>query len=466
MVKSIAQNTGLRQGILGAAGLLILLLPVFQAAPVGAALPASVQDEPLPTLAPMLERTMAAVVNVSTVTRIEVADHPLLRDPFFRHFFEVPRQQRRESNSLGSGVIVDAEQGIALTNHHVIAKADSIRVTLQDGRTVDAALMGADPETDIAVLGLPIGEIPRGILRAIPMADSDVLRVGDFVVAIGNPFGLKQTVTSGIVSGLGRSGLGIEGYESFIQTDASINPGNSGGPLVNLRGELVGINTAILAPGGGNIGIGFAIPSNMAKAVMEQILRHGRVRRGEFGVSVQDLTPELATALGVEGRTGAVVTTVEPDSAAAAAGLREGDLILSLDGRPVAGAADIHTRFGVLSVGARVTLEVLRAGRPLTLSGEIADPYRDFVPGERLSPSLRGALLGADERRGDAVRVGTVTPETPAWESGLREGDRILSVNGERIGGLQDLARGLRQRGGLYRLQIQRGDQLIILSRR
>ena len=276
------------------------------------------EGEPLPTLAPMLERIMAAVVNVSTVTRIAVADHPLLRDPFFRHFFEVPKQERRESNSLGSGVIVDAERGIVLTNHHVIAKADSIRVTLQDGRTLEAELLGADPETDVAVLRLPTRGLPAAALRAIPLADSDGLRVGDFVVAIGNPFGLKQTVTSGIVSGLGRSGLGIEGYESFIQTDASINPGNSGGPLVNLRGELVGINTAILAPGGGNIGIGFAIPSNMARAIMEQILLHGQVRRGQFGVAVQDLTPELAAALGVEGRFGALVTAVEPDSAAAA----------------------------------------------------------------------------------------------------------------------------------------------------
>jgi Do/DeqQ family serine protease len=414
----------------------------------------------------MLEGTMAAVVNVSTVTRIEVADHPLLRDPFFRHFFEIPRQERRESNSLGSGVIVDAQRGLALTNHHVIAKAESIRVTLHDGRTLDAELVGADPETDIAVLRLLTRGLPAGALRAIPLADSDALRVGDFVVAIGNPFGLKQTVTSGIVSGLGRSGLGIEGYESFIQTDASINPGNSGGPLVNLRGELVGINTAILAPGGGNIGIGFAIPSNMARAVMEQILRHGKLRRGQFGFSVQDLTPELAAALGVEGQNGAVITAVEPNSAAAEAGLREGDLVLRLDGRPVGGAADIRTRFGLLPVGAKVTLDVLRSGRPLTLKGEIADPYRGFVPGERLAAGLQGALLGEGTEDNQGLRVGTVTAESPAWEAGLREGDRVLSVNGEPVRGLKDLARGLRKGGGLYSLHIQRGDRLVVLSRR
>ncbi|MGE5155008.1 MAG: Do family serine endopeptidase [Bdellovibrio bacteriovorus] len=445
---------------------LVALLLCFLLAPARAALPASAEGQPLPTLAPMLERVMGAVVNVSTVTRIETADHPLLRDPFFRHFFELPRQERRESNSLGSGVIVDAEQGIALTNHHVIAKAESIRVTLQDGRTLDADLLGADPETDVAVLRLPTRGLPAGTLRNLPMADSDALRVGDFVVAIGNPFGLKQTVTSGIVSGLGRSGLGIEGYESFIQTDASINPGNSGGPLVNLRGELVGINTAILAPGGGNIGIGFAIPTNMARAVMEQVLRHGRIRRGEFGVSVQELTPELAAALGIEGRSGALVTAVEPGSAAAESGLREGDLVVALDGRPIGGAADIRTRFGLLPVGAKVTLEVLRDGRTLTLKGEIADPYRGFVPGEQVAASLAGALLGEVRDGTPAVQVGTVNQDSPARTSGLQEGDRILSVNGERVQGLTDLARLARRAGRIQSLSIQRGDRLIVLSRR
>jgi serine protease DegQ len=446
--------------------LLAALLVLSAPGASDAALPAAEDGRPLPTLAPMLERTMAAVVNISTVTRIEVADHPLLRDPFFRHFFEAPRKERRESNSLGSGVVVDAERGIALTNHHVIAKADSIRVTLHDGRTLEAELLGADPETDVAVLRLPIRGLPAGALRAVPMADSDALRVGDFVVAIGNPFGLKQTVTSGIVSGLGRSGLGIEGYESFIQTDASINPGNSGGPLVNLRGELVGINTAILAPGGGNIGIGFAIPSNMARAVMEQVLRHGKVRRGQFGIAVQELTPELAAALGVDGRSGALVTAVEPGSAAAESGLREGDLVVALDGRPIGGAADIRTRFGLLPVGAKVTLDILRDGRPLTLKGQIADPYRGFVPGEQLAASLAGALLGEGRDRVSAVQVGTVTRDSTAWASGLREGDRILSVNGERVQGLRDLARMVGRSGGIYSLGIQRGDRLMVLSRR
>ncbi len=432
-----------------------------------AALPPAVDGQPLPTLAPMLERTMPAVVNVSTVTRIEAADHPLLRDPFFRRFFDVPKREQRESSSLGSGIIVDAERGIVLTNDHVIAKADAIRVTLHDGQTLEAELLGADPETDVAVLQLPTdGALRDTPLRAVPLADSDGLRVGDFVVAIGNPFGLKQTVTSGIVSGLGRSGLGIEGYESFIQTDASINPGNSGGPLVNLNGELVGINTAILAPGGGNIGIGFAIPINMARAIMDQILTYGAVRRGQFGVAVQDLTPDLATALGIERRLGAVVTNVEPDSAAAESGLREGDVILALDGRPITGASDIRNRFGLLPVGARVTLDVRRAGRPLALQGQIADPYRDFMPGEQLSSGLKGALFGEGEAGDGAVEVGTVAQDSPAWGAGLREGDRILMVNGERVRGLRDMALRLRQSGGLFSVRLQRGDRLILLSRR
>lgn len=274
------------------------LLPVFFLSlwslcqPLAAAWPSAVDGQPLPSLAPMLKRATPAVVNISTRTQIQEAEHPLLRDPFFRHFFGIPNQpRRRESSSLGSGVIVDSRRGYVLTNNHVIDKADEITVTLNDGRRLNGKLVGADPESDIAVV-----KITPERLTELPIGDSDKLEVGDFVVAIGNPFGLGQTVTSGIVSALGRSGLGIEGYEDFIQTDASINPGNSGGALVNLRGELVGINTAILAPSGGNVGIGFAIPANMATRIMTTLVEHGEVRRGLLGITVQDLSHELAQA--------------------------------------------------------------------------------------------------------------------------------------------------------------------------
>ncbi len=441
---------------------LALTLALFGTVPADAApLPAAVDGQQLPSLAPMLERTIPAVVNISTVAQIEEADHPLLRDPYFRRFFDIPEHRKREESSLGSGVIVDAARGLALTNHHVISQADEIRVTLHDGRTLKAELVGADPETDVAVLRLPT----EG-LSALPLGDSDRLRVGDFVVAIGTPFGLRQTVTSGIVSGLGRSGLGIEGYESFIQTDASINPGNSGGPLVNLRGELVGINTAILAPGGGNIGIGFAIPIAMARSIMDQILAHGSVSRGLFGVAVQDLTPDLARAMGISARQGAVVTAVEPGSAAAEAGVAEGDAILKIDGLPVSGASDIRTRFGLLRVGAKVKLEVMRAGQTLALTGRIADPYQDFARGERIAPTLAGALLGDGNDQTPAVRVGRVSEDSPAWTSGLREGDLILGVNRSRIGTLRELSAAIRQDRGLYSLRVQRGDRLILLSQR
>ncbi|QIK37516.1 DegQ family serine endoprotease [Caldichromatium japonicum] len=427
-----------------------------------AALPPSVDGQLLPSLAPMLERVMPAVANISTVTRIEAAEHPLLRDPFFRHFFDIPNQHQQRS-SLGSGIIVDAKRGLVLTNHHVIAKADEIRVTLHDGRVLEAQLIGSDPETDVAVL-----KILAENLTALPFADSDQLRVGDFVVAIGNPFGLRQTVTSGIVSGLGRTGLGIEGYENFIQTDASINPGNSGGPLVNLRGELVGMNTAILAPGGGNIGIGFAIPANMARAIMEQLVRYGTVRRGLLGIAVQDLNEELARALNLTQTEGALVAKVQKGSAAEEAGLRTGDVILKFNDKPIRGASDLRNQFGLLRVGEPIVLDILRDGRPKRLSAQVADPYRNYLPGERIAPELAGALLGElDTGSGvPGVPVGTVERDSPAWQAGLREGDRLLQVNGQRIGKLRDIGAILRASKGLYSLHIQRGDNLLILSRR
>ena len=432
-----------------------------------AVLPAAVDGEPLPSLAPMLAKTVPGVVNVSTITEIAATEHPLLRDPFFKRFFDIPGHQRsRESQSLGSGVVIDAKRGIILTNHHVVRAADAIRVTFDNGRRLDAELVGSDPETDIAVLRVEPDE-----LTAVPLADSDALLVGDFVVAIGSPFGLAHTVTSGIVSALGRTGLGIEGYESFIQTDASINPGNSGGPLVNLRGELVGINTAILAPGGGNVGIGFAIPTNMVRIVVEQILEHGSVRRGLFGAGVQDLTPEIANALDIDRFRGAVVAALEPDSPALRAGLKPGDIITGVDGRAVNSANDLRSRVGLLPPGTRIELELLRDGKTRRLKARIDDPYADFIHGDALSPALEGALIGEAVRRSNrtqtrVVVVGPIRPGSPAWQNGLREGDLIVQANRRAIAQLDDLRAALKSAGGLYSAQVFRDGQLLLLARR
>lgn len=368
----------------GAARLLLAIAMItatgLLAAHSDARWPLSTESGQLPTLAPLLQEVTPGVVNLATRGRVRLEQNPLFNDPFFRRFFEDPLFRRffelpedqpleRETQSVGSGVIVDAERGTVLTNHHVIANADEILVTLKDGRRLKAKLLGSDPATDVAVL-----EVPSGGLTAVRFGDSDALQVGDFVVAIGNPFGLGQTVTSGIVSALGRTGLGIEGYEDFIQTDASINPGNSGGALVDLRGELIGINTAIIGPAGGNIGIGFAIPVNMARRVMEQIIAYGEVRRGELGVVVQDLTPELAEGFRLQVRGGALIAQVAPGSAAEEAGLKVGDVIVALDGEAVRSATQLRNKVGLLRVGQTVRLSLLREGRESSVEVEIREP--------------------------------------------------------------------------------------------
>jgi len=432
-----------------------------------AGLPVAVNGQPLPSLAPMLESTTPAVVNISTITAIRVEEHPLLRDPFFRRFFDLPQQQgKRESQSLGSGVIVDAARGYVLTNHHVIDKADEIRVTLHDGRTLEAELIGADPDTDVAVL-----QIPAENLQAVRYADSDQLRVGDFVVAIGNPFGLSQTVTSGIVSAMGRSGLGIEGYENFIQTDASINPGNSGGPLVNLNGELVGINTAILAPGGGNVGIGFAIPVNMVRAIMDQIVDYGGVNRGHFGITMQDLTPDLAKALGVGIRQGALVAEVLADSPAEKAGLQVGDVVTKLNGRPIGSGGQLRTQLALLRIGDTVELDILRDSRSRSIRSRIADPYASYQDGAKVSDYFKGALLkdvtdNSSFGRFTGIAVGPVQQDSPAWRTGVREGDVMLEANRQRLAGMAELRKIIRKDGSLSMLRIRRGDRLILLVAR
>jgi Do/DeqQ family serine protease len=344
----------------------VLLLGSLLAASLSqAALPFTADGQTLPSLAPMLDRATPAVVNIATEGRVKMQRNPLMDDPFFRHFFDIPDMpMERKTQSLGSGVVVDASRGFILTNNHVIANADQITVKFRDGRKIQAKLVGADQETDIAVI-----KVPPQNLTELPLADSSKLRVGDFVVAIGNPFGLGQTVTSGIVSALGRSGLGIEGYEDFIQTDASINPGNSGGALVDLNGHLIGINTAIFSQSGGNIGIGFAIPINLAKKVMDQLAENGEVKRGYVGVQLQDLNPELAEAFEIKaGEDGAVVVNVVAGGPADKAGLKPGDVIVGVDGKTVHNASALRNEIGLMRVGDKPNLEVIRKGERIHLS--------------------------------------------------------------------------------------------------
>lgn len=428
-----------------------------------AAWPESVEGRQLPSLAPMLKRAMPAVVNISTRTQIEVAEHPLMRDPFFRHFFNLPdAPQRRQSSSLGSGVIIDSSRGYIITNNHVIDKAQEITVTLHDGRTLSAKLIGTDPESDVAVIKAE----PQN-LTALPIADSDQLQVGDFVVAIGNPFGLGQTVTSGIISALGRSGLGIEGYEDFIQTDASINPGNSGGALVNLNGELVGINTAILAPTGGNVGIGFAIPTNMVTQIKDQLIEHGEIRRGLLGISIQDLTPDLAQAFSLSQQQGAVISAVQPGSSAAKAGLEPGDIVLTVNGRRMKGSMDVRNAIGLLRIGDEVEVEVLRKGTTVTRKAEIAAPKISREEGKNIHPRLSGTVLSTlpPGQPISGVVIERIHSSSYAWQAGLRPGDVIVMANRQPVTSLDELkkiAKGTRE----LLLNLQRGDGAFFLMLR
>ncbi|MDH5256354.1 MAG: DegQ family serine endoprotease [Gammaproteobacteria bacterium] len=443
--------------------ILAALIILFNTA-VGAAVPvqalAAASGQEMPSLAPMLDRVTPAVVNISTRSKVLVKDNPLLNDPFFGRFFNTPERYReKESQSLGSGVVVDAKKGYILTNNHVIDKADEITVTLRDNRKFTAKLLGTDPDTDIAVI-----QVNAKNLTDVGFSDSDVLRVGDFVVAIGNPFGLGQTVTSGIVSALGRSGLGIEGFEDFIQTDASINPGNSGGALVNLRGELVGINTAILSKSGGNVGIGFAIPTNMVKDIMNQLVTTGEVKRGRLGVYVQDLTPELARAFGMTQLDGAIISQVHPASPAEKAGLKAGDVIVSVSSRRVNNSADLRNVVGLLRVGREVALEIVRNGKKQKVSAIITAQEQQRIDGKMLSNIFSGAVLGIVRQDGinsaqnSGIQVVKLAKNTPAWNTGLRKDDVIIAVNRALVSDFEELKKALRrsQRGIL--LNVRRGD--------
>ncbi len=443
------------------AGLLLLCNATAQAA-----LPAAVEGESLPSLAPMIKRVMPAVVNISTRGHVNARQNPLLNDPFFQRFFNLPKPRaprQRQTQSLGSGVVIDAQRGFVITNNHVIKSADEITVTLSDGRELKAELVGTDPEADVAVL-----KVPTDNLVALPLANSDQIEVGDFVVAIGNPFGLGQTVTSGIVSAVGRSGLGIEGYEDFIQTDASINPGNSGGALVNLRGELVGMNTAILSPGGnaGNVGIGFAIPINMVKKLKQHLVQFGEVRRGVLGVVTQDLTHDLAQAFAIASSKGAVISKVIPDSPAAEANLRAGDVVVSVNGRKIKNSIDMRNAVGLLRIGESLRIGLIRDGEKMELTAVIEEPKQQSIAGQKISPRLAGAEFAQLPDENDAsilhIVVTQIAQGSPAWYARLRKGDQILSVNRQRVRSLKEFRRYMARPGQLL-LNIQRGRSALFI---
>ena len=398
-----------------------------------AALPPIVDGQPLPSLAPMLERVTPAVVNISTKTRVRVRD-PFFDDPMLRQFFGRGAGGReRVEQSLGSGVIVDAAKGYILTNNHVVGGADDITVTLQDGRDLKGKLIGTDPDTDVAVV-----QIQGTNLKALPLADSDKLRVGDFVVAVGDPFGLGQTVTSGIVSALQRTGLRNTGYQNFIQTDASINPGNSGGALVNLRGELVGINTMIFSPSGGNVGIGFAIPANLSGEVMQQLIAHGKVSRGTLGVETQEITPRMAQALNLQSANGVVVTRVSDGSAADQAQVQAGDVITAIDGRPLKTPQELRNAEGLLPVGSSVKLTLVRHGISQEVTLKLVPEKLATLDGAKLDARLAGItftdLPQSQRSQGvTGVLVANVARGSRAERAGLMQDDVLVGIGNLRI---------------------------------
>jgi Do/DeqQ family serine protease len=441
------------------------LILLGAAAAVPAALPPIVGDAPLPTLAPMIKKVSPAVVNIATrgTIRDRGQQNPLLDDPFFRRFFDVPPDtgpRERQFQSAGSGVIFDAKAGYILTNAHVVENASEITVTLQDGRDLKAEIVGSDAPSDVAVLKVK----PEG-LSQITLGDSARVEVGDFVVAIGNPFGLQHTVTSGIISGLSRSGINPDGYEDFIQTDASINPGNSGGALVNLRGELIGINTAILSRSGGNIGIGFAIPVNMARSVMEQLISVGTVKRGQLGVSMYTVTPDIAHSLGLASATGALVSQVVEGSPADHAGIRTGDVITAVNGQPVKSNSELRNTIGLRRVGDKVEIGLVRDGKPLKVTAVIADTAADSGGGPAgIHKSLDGAVL-EDVPDGGGALVRSVESGSAAAQAGLRANDTIVGANRHRVGSLHDLRERARSADALV-LEVRRGNSVLLVPLR
>ena len=424
-----------------------------------AALPAMVNDEELPSLAPLVERVSPAVVNIRVSQTVSTGGH--YGDEAFRRFFGLPDMPggQREVASAGSGVIVDAENGYILTNHHVVDQADQIQISTIDGEVFDAEIVGSDAATDIAVI-----KVDAKGLTDMPIGDSERVRVGDFVLAIGNPFGLGHTVTSGIVSALGRSGISRDGYEDFIQTDASINPGNSGGALVNLRGELVGVNSAIISRSGGNVGIGFAVPTEIASSIMRQILDFGEVRRGLLGVSIADINPEVAEALNSPVNAGALITRVEPGSAAEDAGLKVDDIIVGVNDKKISGAAELRNTIGLMRSGDEVEIEYFRDNDKRKASTSLGQQRPAATVGAEIHPGLVGAQFAeSSTARDGGVEVTAVEPGSPAAQRGLRAGDIITAINRRPIRSLNELNE-IASSSRILFLLVQRGDRALMLQ--
>jgi Do/DeqQ family serine protease len=433
--------------------------------PAYAASPAPVADAaPMPSLAPMVKRVSPAVVNIATRGTIKEEPgqrNPLLDDPFFRRFFNAPpdsRPRERQFQSAGSGVIVDAKNGYIITNHHVVENASEITITLLDNRSFSAKVIGSDEGADIAVL-----QAKQPNLIAMALGDSARLEVGDYVVAIGNPFGLQHTVTAGIVSALSRTGINPEGYEDFIQTDASINPGNSGGALVNLRGELVGINSAILSRSGGNIGIGFAIPVNMAKGVMDQLIKYGQVKRGVLGVNIYNVTPDIAKEFGLSESSGALVAGVAQGSAAERAGVKTGDIITSINSVAMKDASELRNTIGMLRIGDKVEIGLLRDGKALKVTALIAERSDlETANAVDINKGLEGAELH-DAPDNGGVLVKTIQEGSPAAQNGLRANDLIVGVGRTPIANTKGLKEAAKNANVLV-LNVRRGSSVQLIQ--
>lgn len=431
--------------------------------PAAAAIPSQVPGQAaLPSLAPMLEKVLPAVVSVQVEgTAVQSQRIP---EELKKYFGDEGPDQAQPFEGLGSGVVIDAAKGYVLTNNHVISHADKISVQMNDGREFEAKLIGGDDQSDIALLQL---QNPTGLTQ-IAIADSDKLRVGDFAVAVGNPFGLGQTATSGIVSALGRSGLNLEGLENFIQTDASINRGNSGGALLNLNGELIGINTAILAPGGGSVGIGFAIPSNMARTLAQQLIEFGEVKRGLLGIKGTEMSADIAKAFNLNVQRGAFVSEVLPNSGSAKAGVKSGDVIVSLNDKPLSSFAELRSRIATTEPGATVKLGILRDGKPLDLQVTLDKSTSSSASAEMIAPALQGATLSDGQLKDGTkgITLDSVEKSSPAAQAGLHENDVIIGVNRVRVQSIAEMRKVLEGKPTVIALQIVRGnDTLYILLR-